>query len=146
MVKAPNTPLGKAAAGGAKGNALSQENSAQGGGGGVLFEPLDRSVIYYKLTSSDVILLGGIGILATLFFSASSACFSFYMNLRITLAFAAQPLLPEAQLYKDTFEPLSFWVGLVCLGLALIFAVMSVFRFNSIKKEHTPTGANSGKL
>jgi hypothetical protein len=146
LVKGKNSLTDESGSGGGSNTLASKANSGQGGGGGVFFEPLDRSVIYYKLTSSDVILLGGLGVLATLFFSAASACFSFYVNLHITLAFATQPLPAEAQLYRDTFQPFSWYGGIIFFVIAVIFSGGSIWRFNAIKKEHSPVGASSGKI
>jgi hypothetical protein len=108
-----------------------------GGGGGVNLTPIDRHVTYYKLTSSDIILLGSLSFLSTLFCSAGSAFLSYYFNLQASLALATQPLSGKAQFLDETIAPATWYVGVFLFAIGLLSGIIGMFRFNSIRKEHT---------
>lgn len=113
--------------------------SAAGGGGnsgGVVFEQLDRKVSYYKLTSSDITLLGFLGFLSSLFLTVGGGAFGFYLNFQMSLAFAPSPIPPAAEVLKVTVAPIVFWVGLAFLALGLFLGIASVIRFYFIRKDH----------
>ena len=134
---AKNSLTGKGGGPTGLGPASGQNTAQGGGGGGVVVETWNRNVSYYKLTASDVILLGGLGFLSTLFFSLGFAALGFYANIKTGVAFSSGPLSPEGELFKDTFMPLFFYSGIVLVIVGVAFTLGSVVRFHYIKKEHT---------
>lgn len=109
----------------------------QGGNtGDLLLEQWDRKVRYYKLTSSDVWLLGFLGLLGSILLTIGGGFLGLYINLKTSAAFATLPLTPEAIVYKDTWGPFSFWAGLVCGGLGMAAGIAGAARFWFIKRDH----------
>lgn len=134
MVKAPGTA---ATGGGATGAPFAGSAFGQGGNtGDLLVEQWDRKVRYYKLTSSNVWLLGFLGLLGTMLLTTSGGLLGLYINLKMSAAFATLPLTPEATVYKDTWGPFSFWAGLACGGLGIAAGIAGAARFWFIKRDH----------
>lgn len=134
MAKAANTAAtGKIATGAS----VAGSGSAHGGNtGDLLVEQWDRKVRYYKLTSSDVWLLGFLGLLGTTLLTIGGGLLGLYINLEMSAAFATLPLTPEAIVYKTTWGPFSYWAGLACGGLGVASGIAGAARFWFIKRDH----------
>ena len=124
---------------GGGGTPLGSVGSGQGFGGNsgdLLVEQWDRKVRYYKLTSSDVWLLGFLGLLGSIFLTIGGAALGLWINLKMSAAFATLPLTAEAIVYKDTLGPFAGYAGLVCCGLGMAAGIVGAVRFWFIKRDH----------
>lgn len=115
-----------------------QKTQSAGGDntGGLVVAQLDRVVQYYKLTTSDVILIGTFGGLGSLFLAVSGTAFGYYLDLNTTAAFATDPLSVRAAFLRDTVTPIAGWVCIISAAIGVGFIGAGGWRFKTIKDDH----------
>lgn len=113
------------------------------GSGDLLVEQWDRKVRYFKLTSSDIVLLGGLGVLSTVFLSIGCGLIGFYINIEMSEAFATLPLSPEAKVYTEQIGPMVLKFGIGFAALGVLSACSGAVRFWFIKRDHVQRVANA---